>query len=92
MTMIQTNGSEQGDVIAELARLRAENATLKAKAAARATARLSCKVGEKGNVSVYGLGRFPVSLYLSQWEALLNFAPMVREFIEDNRHLLATKD
>ena len=94
MTDIHANGmgSDQGDVIAELARLRAENEKLKAKAAARASARINCKVSEKGALSIYGLGRFPVTLYLSQYEALAQAWPMVQEFVEDHRSEFATKE
>ena len=53
---------------------------------------LSFKVSEKGAVSVYGLGRFPVTLYLEQWEALLSHAAELREFIETNKSRLKTKD
>jgi len=53
---------------------------------------LNFKVSEKGGVSVYGLGRFPVTLYLEQWKALLSHATELREFIEANRSRLKTKD
>jgi hypothetical protein len=53
---------------------------------------ISFKVSEKGGVSVYGLGRFPVTLYLEQWEALLSRVGELREFIEANRSKLKTKD
>jgi hypothetical protein len=53
---------------------------------------LSFKVSEKGAVSVYGLGRFPVTLYLEQWEALLSRATELREFIEINKSRLKTKE
>ena len=55
--------------------------------------KLSCKVGEKGGVAVYGLGRFPVSLYRSQWEAFIPFVKSgaVERFIEANAHLLSVK-
>ena len=53
---------------------------------------VSFKVPEKGAVSVYGLGRFPVTLYLEQWEALLAHAAELREFIEANKSRLKTKD
>lgn len=55
--------------------------------------KLSCKVSEKGGVSIYGMGRFPVSLYRSQWEALIPFikSGAVERFIEDNSNLLAVK-
>lgn len=92
MNINGANGSGQGDLIAELAKLRAENEGLKARAAARAKARLHLKVGEKGNVCVYGLGRFPVSLYLSQWTALIDFVPEIKAFIADNIDKLATKE
>ena len=75
-----------------MARLRAENDGLKAKAAARQKARINCKVGDKGNLCIYGLGRFPVSLYLSQFEALNAAWGVVQEFVEDHRAEFATKD
>jgi hypothetical protein len=53
---------------------------------------ISFKVSEKGAVSVYGLGRFPVTLYLEQWEALLSHAAELRQFIEANKSRLKTKD
>jgi hypothetical protein len=53
---------------------------------------LSFKVSEKGAVSVYGLGRFPVTLYLEQWDALLSRAPELRDFIKANKSKLKTKD
>ena len=53
---------------------------------------LRFKVSEKGAVSVYGMGRFPVTLYLEQWETLLSHADELRQFIETNRPQLKTKD
>ena len=53
---------------------------------------VSFKVSEKGAVSVYGLGRFPATLYLEQWDALLSRASELREFIEANKSRLKTKD
>jgi len=53
---------------------------------------LRFKVSEKGAVSVYGMGRFPVTLYLEQWETLLSHADDLREFIETNRAQLKTKE
>ena len=74
---------------AELERLRAENERLKAqKKSGRA---LSLKVSEKGGVSLYGLGRFPVTLYKEQWGKLLDMADEIREFIADNESKLKTK-
>ena len=50
------------------------------------------KVTEKGGVSVYGLGRFPVTLYQGQWKKLLAATPDLEKFIEEHRHELSTKD
>lgn len=54
--------------------------------------RLTMKVTDKGGLSVYGLGRFPVSLYRSQWERLLDHADAIRAFISANESTLARKD
>jgi hypothetical protein len=69
----------------ELARLRAENEKLKRGGA------LSLRVSEKGGVSVYGLGRFPVTLYKEQWLKLLGLTGEIREFIKQNDAQLKTK-
>ena len=53
---------------------------------------LEFRVGEKGGVSVYGLGRFPVTLYYEQWTRLLDATEKLREFIEDNKSKLKLKD
>jgi len=72
----------------QIAKLQADNAALR-----HANDRkLSCKVTDKGGVSVYGLGRFPVTLYGSQWDKLLAGADMVKAFLNANRSLLSTKD
>ncbi len=76
------------DVQTELARLRAENETLKQ----RRNSAVSMKVSEKGAVSVYGLGRFPVTLYQEQWTKLLALAPEIQTFIEENKSKLKTKE
>ncbi len=76
------------DMQAELARLKAENAALKA----RASGPLTLKVSQKGAVSVYGMGRFPVTLYKEQWERLLDMADDIRAFIEQNAAKLKTLD
>jgi hypothetical protein len=55
------------------------------KQSGRKRADLDFKVGEKGGVSVYGLGRFPVTLYYEQWVRLLEAAPRLREFLEKNK-------
>ncbi|MEI8191556.1 MAG: hypothetical protein WCI75_17725 [candidate division NC10 bacterium] len=71
----------------ELERLKAENEALKAKTT-RAT---SIRVSEKGGVSVYGLGRFPVTLYKEQWLKLLDMAEDLKVFIAENEGKLKTK-
>jgi len=75
------------DVTAELERLRAENAQLKR----TANRGVTLKVSEKGGVSVYGLGRFPVTLYRDQWTKLLDMAEDIRAFIRANEASLKTK-
>ncbi|HTA46217.1 MAG TPA: hypothetical protein VK789_27420 [Bryobacteraceae bacterium] len=76
------------DLQAEIARLKAENESLKQ----RRTSAVSIKVSEKGAVSVYGLGRFPVTLYQEQWQKLLAMSDQIKEFIEENRSRLKVKD
>ena len=73
---------------AELERLRAENAKLKSKDSIG----LSLKVSERGAVSLYGLGRFPVTLYKEQWLRILASAPEIEAFIRENDSKLKTKD
>lgn len=75
------------DIQAELERLRAENAALKARSAKG----VSLKVSEKGGVSVYGLGRFPVTLYKEQWSRLLDMADDIRAFIKEHETALKGK-
>ena len=75
------------DLQTELARLRAENDALKK----RKESGLSLKVSEKGAVSVYGLGRFPVTLYAEQWARLLAGSEEIKAFIEENRPRLKVK-
>jgi hypothetical protein len=53
---------------------------------------LYCKVSEKGAVSVYGLQRMPVTLYLEQWARLLDFGEDIRQFIKENEAKLKRKD
>jgi len=72
----------------ELERLRAENERLK-----KGTSKgISLKVSEKGGVSVYGLGRFPVTLYKEQWKKLLDMSDEIRNFIDANESQLKSKD
>jgi predicted component of type VI protein secretion system len=76
------------DLKAELEKLKAENAALKARGSRGA----SLKVSEKGAVSVYGLGRFPVTLYQEQWLKLLDMADDIRAFIRENEPRLKKKE
>lgn len=76
------------EVQKELERLRAENARLKQ----TVSKGVSLKVSEKGGVSVYGLGRFPVTLYKEQWIKLLEMAETIRAFIRDNEGSLKAKE
>ena len=76
------------DMDGELARLRTENERLK-RTASRG---ITLKVSEKGGVSVYGLGRFPVTLYKEQWRKLLDMVDEIRAFIRDNETQLKSKD
>lgn len=75
------------DLQAELARLKEENERLKA----RSVRGTSLKVSEKGALSVYGLGRFPVTLYKEQWQKLLAMADEIRAFLKENDAQLKTK-
>jgi len=72
---------------AELERLRAENEALK-----RPRGQMSLKVSEKGALSVYGLGRFPVTLYREQWEKLLGMADEIRTYIQQHDSELKKKE
>jgi len=74
------------DLQAEIERLRKENAALK-----KGGASPRIKVSEKGAVSVYGMGRFPVTLYKEQWLRLLNMSDEIRAFIAANETQLKTK-
>jgi hypothetical protein len=71
--------------------LLARIAELEKQAATKKTGRLEFRVSEKGGVSVYGLGRFPVTLYYEQWQRLLGAAEDLRAFIEDNKSKLKLK-
>jgi hypothetical protein len=76
------------DLKAELERLRNENAALKK----GASSGLRMKVSEKGALSIYGMGRFPVTLYKEQWLRLLEKADEIRAFIKDNEAQLKAKE
>lgn len=74
---------------AQIEQLKAANAALTAEA--NAPRKLTLKVSAKGALSVYGMGRFPITLYVSQWEQVLSMAEQIRAFIKDNSAKLATK-
>jgi hypothetical protein len=76
------------EIKAELERLRKENAALKK----GASSGIRLKVSEKGAVSVYGMGRFPVTLYKEQWLRLLDIADEIRAFIAANEEKLKSKE
>ena len=80
----------QDQMKAEIERLTAANARLKA----ASQSKLTLKVGQAGGVSLYGLGRWPVTLYRSQWERLIAHVKSgaVEAFIEDNAESLSSKD
>ncbi|MGO8970745.1 MAG: hypothetical protein ACLQDQ_14395 [Myxococcaceae bacterium] len=79
--------STEADLKAELERLRAENEALKT----RGSKAVSMKVSEKGGLSVYGLGRFPVTLYQEQWLKLLDLTDDIRTFIREHEGQLKKK-
>jgi hypothetical protein len=76
------------DLKAEIERLRAENDKLKSKGVRG----LSLKVSEKGGLSLYGVGRFPVTLYKEQWRRVLGMAQEIEDFIQANDAQLKSKE
>lgn len=80
--------STEEELKAELERLKKENEALKA----RSSKAVSLKVSEKGALSVYGLGRFPVTLYQEQWVKLLDLEPDIRAFIAEHQGELKKKE
>ena len=78
----------EDELKAEIDRLRAENEALKNPSRGQ----LSLRVSAKGALSVYGLGRFPVTLYREQWEKLLAMSDQIREFIKANDQALKKKE
>ena len=86
--LLGNGGMSDEDLKAEVERLKAENTRLK-QTSVRGT---SIRVSEKGGVSVYGLGRFPVTLYQEQWNKLLDMADDLRAFIRDHHGELKVKD
>lgn len=78
------------DLRAEIERLKKENEVLKTTKSPKGT--LSMKVSAKGALSIYGMGRFPVTLYKEQWLKLLAISGDIHKFIEQNDSQLATKE
>jgi hypothetical protein len=72
--------------------LKARLESLEKQQGTRRTGSLEFKVGEKGGVSVYGLGRFPVTLYYEQWNRLLDTADKLKAFLEENKSRLKLKE
>ena len=75
----------------KLARLEAENKALKDQIEQRKPGQLRLKISEKGGLSVYGLGRFPVTLYKEQWKRLLEHAEEIKSLLEQHEQQLKTK-
>ena len=71
--------------------LMAKIAELEKQVGGKKSGKLEFKVSEKGGVSVYGLGRFPVTLYYEQWIRLLDAGEKLREFLEENKSKLKLK-
>jgi hypothetical protein len=74
-----------------LARLEAENKALREQIEQRKTGQLRLKISEKGGLSVYGLGRFPVTLYKEQWVRLLDYGEEIQKFLRANDQQLKAK-
>jgi hypothetical protein len=72
--------------------LKAKVAELEKQQARKRSGPLEFRVSEKGAVSVYGMGRFPVTLYFEQWTRLLEVAPQLKEFLAENKSKLKMKD
>ena len=75
----------------KLGRLEAENQALREQSEQKKDSQLRLKVSEKGGLSVYGLGRFPVTLYKEQWGRLLDYTDEIRSFLKENDALLKAK-
>jgi hypothetical protein len=87
-SLVDGGSMNQEHLESEVARLRAENEALKARAQRGGQLRVS----DKGGLSVYGLGRFPVTLYKEQWRRLLDMADEIRAFIREHESELKSKD
>lgn len=77
---------------AEIEKLKAENNALKSEKKPSSLKEISFKIGEKGGLSVYGLGRFPVTLYKEQWIKLLDKSNDIRDFLNENADKLKSKE
>jgi len=75
----------------KLARLETENLALREQMEQRKPGQLRLKISEKGGLSVYGLGRFPVTLYKEQWIRLLDYVDEIKKFLQDNDRQLKAK-
>lgn len=90
---IDNNTMTHDEALAALAQERERNARLKAmlETKEKRAQSLTLKVSEKGAVSVYGLGRFPITHYAEQWIKLFSIADVMKEFIEENKSKLSVK-
>ena len=79
------------ELMAELEKQSARIAELEKEKGSKKLGRLEFRVSEKGGVSVYGLGRFPVTLYYEQWQRLLGTAEDLNKFLEENKSKLKLK-
>lgn len=94
ITSETTTTQTMAEMKEEMDRIKAENAALEAKLAenkAAAQRSIYMKVSDKGAASLYGLGRFPVTLYVEQWNRVLDMAPDIKAFLESNKATLKTK-
>lgn len=85
-----SNDTKIAEMMAEIEKLKAQNAQLQAKV--QSPPKLTLKISEKGAVSLYGVGRFPVSMYAEQWTKVLDMADEIKGFIEANRAKLPSKE
>lgn len=90
--MAQNQTISMTDLQAQLAMLKAENEQLKLQKQNARYANVGMKIGEKGGLSVYGLGRFPVTLYKQQWVKLLSMKGEIERFMAENADRLTEKE